>query len=394
MPREKFEYVERLGLYRKRIKDVDGKYVAIYGKTPTELSEKVKTARRAVEDSQVSKDNPTVAQYAEKWLGLYTAEMPRATKNVYENAVRLHIIPIIGSLHIKDVSPDHAKSVLVAMAGMSASMQSKALNTMRKIFESAVDNNLIPKNPCAKLKAGGRKTQEKEALTAEQTATLLDAVKGTRAEPFIMIGLYAGLRREEILGLKWDCVHLSGNAPYISVRRALRWEHNRPEITEVLKSDSSKRNASKRNVPIPPQLVEYLKPLQGEGNACVIGGEPLSQQQFRNLWRIVERRGVGETTYRGENKERVSFLRRKGEKSTSASFYYTIDFKVTPHILRHTYITNLFMAGVDLKTVQYLAGHSDPQVTLKVYIHLMHNKPDDLIDKVNSAFQVKNEVKK
>ena len=58
MPREKFEFVQRLGLYRKRIKDTDGKYVAIYGKTPTELSEKLKSARRTVESGQASKVRP------------------------------------------------------------------------------------------------------------------------------------------------------------------------------------------------------------------------------------------------------------------------------------------------------------------------------------------------
>ena len=67
MPREKFEYVERLGLYRKRIKDTDGKYVAIYGKTPTELSEKVRSARRAVEDASTSAGDPTLAAYADGW---------------------------------------------------------------------------------------------------------------------------------------------------------------------------------------------------------------------------------------------------------------------------------------------------------------------------------------
>ncbi len=381
MAREKFEYVERLGLYRKRIKDTDGKYVAIYGKTPTELSEKVKGARRAVEDNQTAKDNPTVEQYATEWLRLYTTEMPRATSNVYDNAVRLHIVPVIGQLRIKDVTPNNIKSVLVAMSGMSASMQSKSLNSMRKIFESAVDNNLITKNPCSKIKAGGKKTPEKEPLSDEQVQILLDAVKGTRAEPFIMVGLYAGLRREEILGLRWDSVYLDGNAPHISVKRALRWEHNKPVVTEELKSA-----AARRSIPIPPQLVDYLGPLKGNDESYVVGGSPLSQQQFRNLWRIVERREVGETTYRGEDKKKVTFVRKKGEKSTSASFRYTIDFEVTPHILRHTYITNLFLGGVDLKTVQYLAGHSDPQVTLKVYIHLMQNKPDDLIEKVNKAF--------
>lgn len=55
-----------------------------------------------------------------------------------------------------------------------------------------------------------------------------------------MIGLYSGLRREEILALQWDCVFLDESTPYISVRRAWRAEHNRPVISTVLKTKATK----------------------------------------------------------------------------------------------------------------------------------------------------------
>ena len=59
---------------------------------------------------------------------------------------------------------------------------------------------------------------------------------------------------------------------------------------------------------------------------------------------------------------------------------------MTPHILRHTYITRLILGGVDLKRVQYLAGHDDPQVTLKIYTSIMGHQPEDLIGSVLSVF--------
>ena len=65
---------------------------------------------------------------------------------------------------------------------------------------------------------------------------------------------------------------------------------------------------------------------------------------------------------------------------------YTIDFEVTPHQLRHTYITNLLLAGVDVKTVQVLAGHEHARITLDIYAHLTYNQPKDLIAKVRQAF--------
>ena len=69
-----------------------------------------------------------------------------------------------------------------------------------------------------------------------------------------MLGLYAGLRREEILALKWDSVYLDLDAPYLTVCRAWHTENNRPVILTELKT-----NAAKRNIPLPPQLLEALK---------------------------------------------------------------------------------------------------------------------------------------
>ena len=66
---------------------------------------------------------------------------------------------------------------------------------------------------------------------------------------------------------------------------------------------------------------------------------------------------------------------------------YTMDFVPIPHQLRHTYITNLLLAGVDVKTVQYLAGHEHAKITLDIYAHLTYNRPEDLKDKIDKAFQ-------
>lgn len=64
----------------------------------------------------------------------------------------------------------------------------------------------------------------------------------------------------------------------------------------------------------------------------------------------------------------------------------TMDFKVTPHMLRHTYITNLIYKGVDPKTVQYLAGHENSKTTMDIYAKVKYNKPEELSSVVNAAF--------
>ena len=146
----KYEYVERLKLYRKRIKDADGKYVAVYGKTPDELTEKLQAVTAAIEEGQIQKENPLVKDYAANWLRLVTADMKAKNREIYQGAINLHVLPIIGNKRMREVQPDDVKLVMVALADKSASLQSKVLNTMRKMFENAVDNDLLTKNPCAK----------------------------------------------------------------------------------------------------------------------------------------------------------------------------------------------------------------------------------------------------
>ena len=73
---------------------------------------------------------------------------------------------------------------------------------------------------------------------------LLDTVRGLPPYTFIMIALYSGLRREEILGLQWDCVFLDVPTPYISVRRAWRSENNRPVISTTLKNEGGSERYS------------------------------------------------------------------------------------------------------------------------------------------------------
>src|SRR5699024_5770360 len=148
-------------------------------------------------------------------------------------------------------------ALMAAEAHYSRSLQDKLVSALRKIFTAAYKEGVITSIPCIDLKAGGKKSQEKYALTPAQQATLLDTVRGLPIEGFVRFGLYTGLRREEILALRWDCIELDGEAPHLRVRRALRWEHNRPIVSEVLKSP-----AARREVPLPTSLMDWLQTLR------------------------------------------------------------------------------------------------------------------------------------
>jgi integrase len=204
-----------------------------------------------------------------------------------------------------------------------------------------------------------------------------------------MLGLYTGLRREEILGLQWDCVFMDDETPYLSVRRAWRSVNNRPEVSTLLKTP-----AANRDIPIPKVLVDCLRKAKEKSKSDYVisdsEGNPLSGSQYRRMWQYVEARSTKERTiYRYINGERIhrTIKPKLGQRCrTNKTIYYTLDFKVTPHILRYTYITNLIHEGVDPKTVQYLAGHENSKVTMDIYARVKYNKPWELSKVVNDAF--------
>ena len=254
--------------------------------------------------------------------------------------------------------------------------------------------NAIPPakpNPTIYLttKGGGVPQEDRQALTDEQAARLLDAIRDLPPYVFVMIGLYAGLRREEILALQWDSVYLDTDTPYLTVRRAWHTEHNRPVISDELKT-----KAAERNIPLPVCLAECLKAAKETSTSEYVvsnrDGEPLSYTQFKRLWQYIVTRTVKERSYyRYEDGKRVKHTVTPvlGEKAAhNGKVVYSLDFEVTPHQLRHTYITNLIHASVDPKTVQYLAGHESSKITMDIYAKVKYNRPDELVRSMSCAF--------
>ena len=226
-------------------------------------------------------------------------------------------------------------------------------------------------------------------MTDEQAERLLDAIRDLPPYVFVMIGLYAGLRREEILALQWDSVYLDTATPYLTVRRAWHTEHNRPVILDELKT-----KAAERNIPLPVCLAECLKAAKETSTSEYVvsnrDGEPLSYTQFKRLWQYIVTRTVKERSYyRYEDGKRVKHTVTPvlGEKAAhNGKVVYSLDFEVTPHQLRHTYITNLIHASVDPKTVQYLAGHESSKITMDIYAKVKYNRPDELVRSMSCAF--------
>lgn len=365
--------------YRKRIKAPDGRWVDVYAKTQKELTEKVTLKQNELAAPEnVPPGELFVYEYAAAFYARQAPHLSEDRRKVYKHQINKVILPVIGAKKIAEVTLDDLKDVLATRAHLSKRSQTDTVNILRQIFGAAEDADVIPKDVSRKLKPGGRPPVKKHALTEAQQEQLLAAVRGLAVEPMVMLGLYTGMRRGEICGLCWDCVHLDAPTPYIEVRRGCRWPDKiHPEVTEQLKTP-----AAYREIPIPPQLEAYLeeikKTLPGKdlGKRCVYGGaggKPVSYSTLRRRWETIKTRSTASG-------------RALGERIKNHKVSVTLDFFPTPHILRHTYITRLVLSKMDLKRVQYLAGHSDPEITLQIYTSLQRAEPEELRSDVWAAF--------
>ncbi len=377
--------------YRTFVEGSDGKRKALYAKTREALYEKEMEALEEIDSSVYHRKSPTVAEYCEKWLMMQSVHVRDTTMVDYTSKVRRHIIAELGDMRLSEVTLDDIQLAMVPVGSKSESVYKSLTVLYKQIFQAALDSRIIEKDPTIYLsaKGGGVPQKDKKALTDEQADRLLAAVEGLQTHTFIMLGLYAGLRREEILGLQWDSVFLDDEAPYLTVQRAWHTDGNRATVSDELKT-----SASKRNIPMPDSLVECLREVKKNSKSDYVianrDGNPLSYTQFKRLWKFVETRTAGiKHYYRYENGVRVkhTFEAKLGEKAAhNGKVVYSLDFEVTPHQLRHTYITNLIHADVDPKTVQYLAGHSRSKITMDIYAKVKYNRPEDVVQKLDSIF--------
>ncbi len=314
----------------------DGSRKYFRGKTQEELDEKVLKAQILMKSGVDICSEETFAHFAQMWYDLYKKPYLRKNSlNSIKYVLNDHILPYIGSYRLRDITPMQIQSIIASPSGKSNSLQSKVLVAMRNIFNVAQENGLIVRSPVSStLKPTGKTTQEKKTLTVEESPLLLNKVQNTRARTFLLIALHTGMRRGEILGLQWKGIDFKEKV--IHVRHNAIVSKGETTVSEDLKT-----NAAKRNLPLSEELEVWLiqrkKTSHSQYVIAMENHKPLTKSSYRSMWRLIERELPGT--------------------------------HISAHILRHTYITRLFEAGLDMKEIQYLAGHSTMDMTLKVYSH-------------------------
>ena len=344
--------------YATHVTTPTGDRVYLRAKTKEELEEKVLEAKIQLRSGvDITQDVP-FADYAQTWIKAYKLGKVRPSSYAsIETNLRVHVLPFFSAFKLKDVKPMHIQLFITSLSGKSKSLQDKCIRIVKNIFDSAVDNGMIPRSPVSRSdRATAENSPEEEPLTDEQSLALLNAVDGTRAYIFCLLALSTGMRRGEILGLMWEDIDFKANAIRVTHNKAFILNKLDAPVTALPKTD-----AGRRVLPMGSLLKECLLLEKAKSKSpfvvSMLNGQSLTKSAYRALWLNVERRTAGSG----------SVPRLLG--ATYGGVKVTLDFKTHPHQLRHTYITKLFEEGLDLKQVQYLAGHSKPEMTLRVYTH-------------------------
>jgi integrase len=324
----------------KAITCPDGSRKYIRAKTQKELDAKVRAALAELDRGININDNTTFGELAQMWLDLVKKPYlkPQSLQTLMSR-INNHLMPSLGPMRVRDIKPTHVSHVMRDMAHLAHQSQNLIFSDLKAIFRFGIDNRIITTVPVpSSLKAGGRPASERSPLTPDESAALLEASKAGPEwlEGFVLLGLYTGLRASEICGLCWDCVDFERGL--VLVRRQVCRGRGNGQITTL--TTTLKTPESKRDIPVPPVLLDHLREKKRSASTITV----LSTRNGK----MVNSSMAGAVLH-----ERAKAVRPD----------------IHPHLLRHTYATRLVESGFDIKTVQYLLGHTTPHMTLKIYAH-------------------------
>ena len=330
----------------------DGTRKYVYAKTQEELDEKVFNLKLQMKMGVNLQDKTTVGELIKMWF--VTEVEPNVRSNTADNlkcTLNKHLMPLCAHYVAKEVTPVQVKLWLNETGKLNKNAAKSCRRALKNAFNLAEENGLIYKSPVLeRFKAGGAASKKRNTLSPTEEETLLDVVECTRAYLFVWFLLATGARRGEACGLMWDCVDLEKGT--VELRRNLVFlDYANTELREYMKTD-----AGTRTIPLPEDLCVALKEERSKTNSMFVFHRPDGRQytarSFYQFW--------------GNNVETRFGPKAKQTERTRGVITNT---EVTPHVLRHTYATRCFEAGMDIKEVQYLMGHATPQITLEIYTH-------------------------
>lgn len=351
------------GSYMYRYSDVYGTRRTVYASDLKTLREKEDEVEKALEFGiDFSKGEMTVVDYLNQYAAI-KKDRKDGTRTGYRSVIVAVEKSPLGTLQLKQVKKITAKQFIIYLSDTGKKYgtikQYKAV--LYSAFEFACDSDILLKNPF-KFKLADileNNTLPKDALTQQQVDALLTFVHNDsvykKYENEILILLGTGLRISELCGLTDKDIDFKNRCIYVNHQLV----YNTPvNGHRTLKVTTLKTKSSIRRIPMSTEVMNCFKNVME--NRPVIIPEPCIDGYTGFIFLNKKR----PQNYHHLERGLVRIVAAYNKKETGLQLP-----RITPHILRHTFCTNLVNSGLNIKTVQYLMGHAKPDVTLGIYAH-------------------------
>lgn len=301
-------------------------------------------------------DDVLFADFMEQWLEIVKSTVSIPTYSSYVNAVKSIIAPyfrkkkiLLRDLQAHDIQMFYQEQ----LQRVKASSVIHYHANIHKALKYAVKNDMIPGNPADKVE---RPKQDKfygNFYDRDELNKLFEAVTGTKLELPVLLGAFYGLRRSEIVGLKWSAIDFEQNT--ITISHTVT-SCNLDGKCVIVAKDTTKTKSSRRTLPLVPYFHEKLLAVKA--------------QQKRNQ----------KLCGRSYNREFLEYICVDDIGDRFKPNYITSQFpkllerngfrKIRFHDLRHSCASLLLASGVPMKHIQEWLGHSDFSTTANIYAHL------------------------
>jgi integrase len=365
--------------------------VRVYGPTRDDARKKLMNLiQQSDQGIPVASTAWSVAEYLNYWLRdvVFQERRPK-TYQGYEGVVRLHLIPGIGKKRLAKLTAQDVRIFLTRIrqecqcckhgwdaqrevsrccargqcceSRLSARMVQSIHAVLRNALESAVREEIIPRNVAKLVQIPAPRYKVNRGLTTQQAKAASKAAAAHRLAALYVLALYLGLRRGELLGLRWEDVDL--DEATLEVVQTLQ------RVGGALRFVPPKTEDSARTVPLPPVCLEALREHKQRQTA-----------ERAAAWPDWEDHGLVFPSQRGTPMEPDN-LRRSWSQIRRSAGLGTTRF----HDLRHTCVTLLLDLGVPPHVVREIVGHSDIEVTMTIYAHVSLDEKRKALSKLGEA---------
>jgi integrase len=365
-------YVEARDRWVAEITLETGKRKKAYCKTKQEAQRKKNEMLRELERGMLATGpQRKLGEYIQDWLeNIHKSKLRLGVYLNYRKHVK-HIVAGLGDIWLQKLTPQQVQSFLTKKLadGLSPKYVREMLGVLRLALNNAVQWGYLSRNVCELVTRPRIPKHDITPLTLEQARRFRQHIQGHRFEVLITLAVVTGMRRGELLSLRWSDIDFQ--------RSILQVLHTVDRFTgHGYVEGEPKSAAGVRSIRLPGFLVDMLKQHRVR---------QMAQKSQAKAW---EERDLVFPNSRG------GYLH---PNHLGEAFRALLEQAGLPairfHDLRHSAATILLSMGVNIKVIQEMLGHSDISITLRVYGHLLPSMQQEAVDKWDSAFQKQKEEK-